>query len=90
MRNHELSAQNKRDTDSRFRTSLAAAGVNASVTDPDSLAALHASLPEFVRSFDNTAEADAHHGTDDGEEAPSLALDLTNLDHGRPEGRRRA
>ncbi len=43
-----------------------------------------------VPTLDNTAEADAHHGTDDGEEAPSLALDLTNLDHGRPEGRRRA
>jgi hypothetical protein len=43
-----------------------------------------------VPTLDNTAEPDAHPVTDDGEEGRSLALDLTSLDHGRPEGRRRA
>ena len=56
IRNHELSAQNKRENDNRFRASLAEAGVKATVTDADSLAALHLSLPDFVRALNNTAE----------------------------------
>lgn len=57
IRNHELSAQNKRDNDARFRASLTAAGLKTDVNDPASLAALHASLPDLVRTIDDAAHA---------------------------------
>jgi hypothetical protein len=43
---------------------------------------------DTVPTLDNTADPDDRAAEEDG--SSSLALDLANLDHGRPEGRRRA
>ena len=55
--NHKLAAAGKRERHARFRTSLAAAGVVAEVTDAAGLAELHRSLPPILQSVAAAAQA---------------------------------